>query len=68
MSPELSLLQAEQLQLSQRFLIVEVLQPFDCSCGPALNLLQQIHVSPVLRAPELDAGLQSRVKGQTHLT
>jgi len=37
-----------------------------------LGLLQQIHVFPVLRAPELDAGLQvgshqSGVEGQNHL-
>jgi len=67
-----SLLRAEQPQLSQPFLIGEVLQPSDHFCGPLLDLLQQVHVFPVLRAPELDAGLQvrshqSRVEGQNHL-
>jgi len=71
-SLEPSLLQAEQLQLSQPFLIAEVLQPSDHFCGPPLDLLQQVHVFPVLRAPELDAGLQVRshqsgVEGQNDL-
>jgi len=49
-----------------------VLQPSDHLCGPPLDLLQQIHVSPVLRAPKLDAGLQvgshqSGVGGQNPL-
>ncbi|KAK4829035.1 hypothetical protein QYF61_001840 [Mycteria americana] len=51
--------QAEQPQLSQPVLIAEVLQPSDHLCGPPLDLLQQLHVFPVLRAPELDAVLQS---------
>jgi len=41
-----SLLQAEQPQPSAHF------------CGPPLDPLQQLRVFPVLRAPELDAGLQ----------
>jgi len=53
-----SLLQAEQHQLSQPFLKGELLQPSDQFCGPALDLLQQLHVFPALTAPELDAGLQ----------
>ncbi|KAK4816767.1 hypothetical protein QYF61_022765 [Mycteria americana] len=60
-SPEPSLLQAEQPQLSQPFLIGEVLQPSHHFCGPPLDLLQQLHVFPVLRAPELDAVLQDTV-------
>jgi len=49
-----------------------VLQPSDHFCGPPLDPLQQVHVFPVLRAPELDAGLQvrchqSRVDGQNPL-
>ncbi|KAK4816043.1 hypothetical protein QYF61_011051 [Mycteria americana] len=65
-------LSAEQPQLSQPFLIGEVLQPPDHFCGPPLDLLQQVHVFPVLRAPELDAVLQvgshqSRGEGQDHL-
>ncbi|KAK4806259.1 LOW QUALITY PROTEIN: hypothetical protein QYF61_013403 [Mycteria americana] len=57
-SAEPSLLQAEQPQLSQPFLIGEVFQPSDHFCGPPLDQLQQLHVFPVLRAPELDAVLQ----------
>ncbi|KAK4830698.1 LOW QUALITY PROTEIN: hypothetical protein QYF61_012867 [Mycteria americana] len=49
---------AKQPQLSQLFLIGEVFQPSDHFCGPPLDLLQQVHVSPVLRTPELDAVLQ----------
>jgi len=57
-SPEPSLLQAEQPQLSQPFLIAEVFQASNHLCGPPLAPLQQVRVFPVLRAPELDAGLQ----------
>ncbi|KAK4814100.1 hypothetical protein QYF61_008195 [Mycteria americana] len=71
-SPQPSLLQAEQPQLSQPVLVGEVLQPLDHFHGPPLDLLQQLHVLLVLRAPELDAVLQvrshqSRVEGQNHL-
>ncbi|KAK4828850.1 LOW QUALITY PROTEIN: hypothetical protein QYF61_000907 [Mycteria americana] len=71
-SPQPSLLQAEQPQLSQPVLVAEVLQPSDHFCGPPLGLLQQLHVLLVLRAAELDAVLQvgshqSRVEGQNHL-
>ena len=48
-SPEPSLLQAEQPQLSQPVLIREVFQPSDHFCGPPLDPLQQLHVFPVLR-------------------
>ncbi|KAK4829041.1 hypothetical protein QYF61_001846 [Mycteria americana] len=63
---------AEQPQLSQPVLIAEVLQPSDHFHGLPLDPLQQLHVFPVLRAPELDAVLQvgshqSRVEGQNHL-
>jgi len=49
-----------------------VLQPSDNFCGPPLDPLQRLHVLPVLRAPELDAGLKvgsykSRVEWQNHL-
>jgi len=49
-----------------------MLQPLDHLCGPPLDLLQQFHVLLVLRAPELDAGLQvdshqSGVEGQNQL-
>ncbi|KAK4818403.1 hypothetical protein QYF61_012324 [Mycteria americana] len=60
-SLEPSFLQAEQPQLSQPVLIGEVLQPSDHFCGPPLDLLQQVHVFPVLRAPELDTALQPPV-------
>ena len=53
-SSQPSLLQAEQPQLSSRFLIGEVLQPSDHFRGPSVDLLQQLHVFPVLRASELD--------------
>ncbi|KAK4824285.1 hypothetical protein QYF61_012845 [Mycteria americana] len=36
----------------------EVLQPYEDFCGPPLDLLQQVHVCPLLRTPELDAVLQ----------
>ena len=67
-----SLLQAEQPQLSQPFLVGEVLQPSDHFCGPPPDPLQQVHVFPVLGAPEVDAGLQvrshlSRLEGQNLL-
>ncbi|KAK4816932.1 hypothetical protein QYF61_025428 [Mycteria americana] len=57
---------------ASRSLTREVLQPPDHFCGPPLDPLQQVHVFPVLRAPELDAVLQvgshqSRAEGQNHL-
>ena len=57
-SPEPSVLQAEQPQLFQPFLIAEVFHPSDHFCGPPLDPLQQVHGFPVLRTPELDTGLQ----------
>jgi len=44
----------------------------ESSLWPSLDLLQQVHASPVLRVTELDAGLQvgshqSRVEGHNHL-
>ncbi|KAK4831119.1 LOW QUALITY PROTEIN: hypothetical protein QYF61_015422 [Mycteria americana] len=60
-SPQPSLLQAGQPQLSQPVLIAEVLQPSDHFRGPPLDPLQQVPVFPVLRAPELDAVLQDTV-------
>ncbi|KAK4825808.1 hypothetical protein QYF61_002413 [Mycteria americana] len=57
-----SLLQAEQPQLSQPVFTAQVLQPSDHFCGPPLDSLQQVHVFPVLRAPELDAVLQPRIR------
>ena len=57
-SLESSLPQAEQPQLSQPFLIGELLYASDCFCGPSLEMLQQVHVFRVLRAPDLDTVLQ----------
>ena len=50
----------------------EVFHPSDHFCGPPLDPLQNIHVFPVLRAPELDTVLrvgshESGVEGQNHL-
>jgi len=47
------LLQAEQPQLSQPVLTGEVFHPWDYFCGPPLDTLQQVRVSPVLRTPHL---------------
>ncbi|KAK4812348.1 hypothetical protein QYF61_017125 [Mycteria americana] len=63
---------AEQPQLSQPVLVGEVFHPSDHFCGPSLDPLQQVHVFPVLRAPELDTILQvgshqGRAEGQDHL-
>ena len=71
-SPQPCLLQAEQPQLSPPVLIGELIQPSDHFHGPPLDVLQQLHVFLMLRAPELDAGLQvrshqSRVEGQNPL-
>ncbi|PKU38867.1 phospholipase a1 member hypothetical protein [Limosa lapponica baueri] len=66
-STEPSLLQAEQPQLSQPVLIGEVLQPSDHFCGPPVDLLQNVHVLPVLRPPELDAVLQMRKRRSERL-
>ncbi|KAK4828585.1 hypothetical protein QYF61_027675 [Mycteria americana] len=50
----------------------EVFHTSDHFCGPPLDLLQQVHVLPVLRTPELDTVLQvgshqSGVEGQNPL-
>jgi len=71
-SLEPSLLQVEQPQRSQPFLIGEVFQHSDHFLGPPLDPLQQAYVCPVPRAPELDAVLQveshqSGVEGQNLL-
>ena len=57
-SPEPSLLQAKQAQFPQPFLIGELLQPSDHLSGPPLELLQELHVLPVLGALGLDSVLQ----------
>ncbi|KAK4828770.1 hypothetical protein QYF61_000795 [Mycteria americana] len=71
-SPEPSLLQAEQPQLSQPFFTGEVIQPSDHLCGPPLDSLQQVHVLLMLGAPEVNVVLQvgsheSGVEGENHL-
>ena len=55
---EPSRLQAEQPQLFQPALMGEVFHTLNHYCGPPLDLLQQVYVSLVLRAPHLDAVLQ----------
>jgi len=55
---ELSLLHTEQPQFPQPVPVGEVLQPSDHLCGPPLDLLQQLHVLPVLGTPELNTVLQ----------
>jgi len=50
-SPEPSLLQTEQPQLSQPVLIGDMFDPLEHFCGPPLDALQQLHVSAVLRTP-----------------
>ena len=67
------LLQAEEPQLSQPVLIGEVFHPMDHICNPPLDVLQQIHVSPVQRTPLVDVVLQvrshqCRAEGQDHLS
>ena len=54
-----SLLQVEKPQSSQPVLIGELLQPPDHSCGPALGVLQQLHILIImLGTPELNTVLQ----------
>ena len=70
---ELSLLQAEQPQLSQPDLVGEVFDPLvHFFCGHPLDVLQQVHVSSALRTLHLDGvlqvrPLQYRAEGQDHL-
>ena len=55
---------------SQPVLIGEVFHPLDHLHGHSLDTLQQVHVSPVLRTPHLDAALQVRhhsTEGQDQL-
>jgi len=59
-SPAPSLLQAEQSQLSHPFLTAVTLQSLLHLGGPSLDFVQSLHVSPALRSPELDPGLQMR--------
>ena len=71
-SLEPSLFQAEQPLLSQPVLHGEMFHPWDRSCGSSLDVLGQVHISPVLATPHLDAVLRveshrRRVEGQDHL-
>lgn len=56
--PELSLLQAEQPQFFQCFLIDKISHSSDHFCDPLLDLFHQVHALPVLKNPELDAVCQ----------
>lgn len=56
--PELSLLQAEQPQFFQRFLIDKISHSSDHFCDPLLDLFHQVHALLVLKNPELDAVCQ----------
>ncbi|XP_068808482.1 uncharacterized protein [Struthio camelus] len=56
--PQSSLLQAKQAQLSQPFLIGEMLQPPNHLSSPSLDSLQELHVSLLLGNPEVDTVLQ----------
>ena len=72
-SPEPSLLQAEKTQFSQPVFIGEVLQPPDHFCGPALDLLHQLHILLImLGIGELNTVLQlgphnNKAGGHNHL-
>ena len=53
-SLEPSLLQAEQPELSQSVCVEEVFHPLDHFCVPTMDMLQQVHLSRILRTPYLD--------------
>jgi len=59
-SLESSHLQAEQPQFAQPVLMLVLFYPLDHFCVPRLGMLQQVHVSPVLRTPHLSTVLQER--------
>ena len=66
-----SFLKAEQTQVTQPFLIVEILQAVYHLCGPLLDSFEEIPVFFVSRSPELDTVLQvrpdqGRVEGKDH--
>jgi len=58
MPPEPSLLQAEQSQLCQPFLVQEMLHSLSHVHGPLLDLLQYVCISHGLESPALDPALQ----------
>ena len=59
---EPSLPQAEQPQLSQPVLIGEVYYLLDHFCGPPLDVLQEVHVSPVFTLLATLFSLQPRIQ------
>ncbi|KAK4805635.1 hypothetical protein QYF61_009861 [Mycteria americana] len=70
--PSFSLKPLPLVLLLQALLKREVFHPSDHFCGPPLDLLQEVHVFPVLRTLELDTVLQvgshqSRAEGQNQL-
>lgn len=52
--PQLSHLSAEQTQLTQPFLVIEVLQSLNHLCSLLLGSLKELRVSFVLRSSQLD--------------
>ena len=67
-SPEPSLLQAEQGQLLQPVFIGEVLQPSEHLHSPPLDSLKQFHIPSVQGTPGMEAVLQKGPhKGRDHL-
>lgn len=53
MRPSLSLLEPEQTQVPQPFLLREELQSPNYPCCPLLDLLQELHVPLALRSPKM---------------
>jgi len=68
-SSQPSLLQTEQAQLLQPFFIREEFQPYDHHHGPPLDLLQQLHILPVV-GPQTRTQYSrwgfTRVEGDNH--
>lgn len=56
--PDPARLQAEKLQLSQHFLVHQVIQSLYHLCDSLLNLLQYVSISLVLGRPKQDPALQ----------
>ena len=54
-------------QLSHPVLVGKVFYPLDHFCGPPLDVLQQVHVSPVLRTPDQVRSHQCRAERQDPL-
>ena len=57
-SPKPSILQSKLPQLSQSLLTGEVFHPSNHFCGHPVDVLQQVHISLVLRTPLMDTVLQ----------